>query len=201
MAVTKTVPVERIREAYDCGLRVFGENRVQEAVWKYPGLPSDIELHFIGPLQSNKVKFLPGLAQWVQSIDRVQIAEKLAARYREQGEQIVQVLIELNTSGEPSKHGFLTAEQALEAADAIIELEGLELRGAMTIGPLTGGERLIRTAFARLRGFFEVLQAKYPDRRIDTLSMGMSDDFEIAIEEGATMVRPGSVIFGSREPL
>ncbi len=198
VAVTKTVPVERIREAYDCGLRIFGESRVQEAVEKYPQLPEDIELHFIGHLQSNKVKHLPGLARWVQSVDRIEIAEKLAARYRNHGET-VQVLLELNTSGESTKHGFESIDQAFEAAAAIVKLDALELRGAMTIGPFTNDEQQIRAAFAYLRGFYKRLQSAYPDHAVDTLSMGMSNDFELAIQEGATMIRPGSVLFGPRD--
>jgi len=198
VAVTKTVPVEGIREAYECGLRVFGESRVQEAVEKIPQLPDDIEWHLIGHVQSNKVKHLPGLVSWVQSVDRPDIIDKLARRFGDQG-QTVQVLLELNTSGESSKHGFSSLAEAHRAAGRIVELQALELRGAMTIGPLTENESEIRTAFGTLRRFFEELQSAYSELRIDTLSMGMSGDFEIAIEEGATMIRPGSVLFGPRE--
>ncbi len=197
VAVSKTVAAERVREAYDCGLRVFGESRVQEAVEKAPELPKDIEWQFIGHLQSNKVKFLPQFADWVQSVDRVEIAEKLARRYHELG-RTVQVLLELNTSGEDSKHGFGSPQEALDAASQIAALDGVALRGAMTIGPFTDDESEIRAAFAVLRRFFEQLQTKLPDARLDTLSMGMSNDFEYAIEEGATMIRPGSVLFGPR---
>ncbi len=197
VAVSKTVSAEGVREAYDCGVRVFGESRVQEAVEKAPALPEDIEWHFIGHLQSNKVKFLPQFTDWVQSVDRVEIAEKLARRYHDLGRS-VQILLELNTSGEDSKHGFGSAQEALDAASQIAALEGVTLRGAMTIGPFTDDESEIRAAFAVLRRFFEDLQAQLPGSRLDTLSMGMSNDFEYAIEEGATMIRPGSVLFGSR---
>lgn len=223
MAVTKLQPWEAIREAYQGGVRIFGENRVQEARGKYRELLPGMELHLIGHLQSNKVKHVPSLFSWVDSIDRLSIAEELEKRLsKERGDagergdsgeegdnrgpgvhrgpenSPLQILLELNTSGEESKSGYPTYESLLRDIEKIFSLPHLQVRGLMTVGPLTTDTDQIRRAFRKLHHAFEDLKRRYPEAKLDTLSMGMSGDFEIAIEEGATMVRLGTILFGER---
>ncbi len=208
MAVTKTHPDSMVDLAWQAGIRLFGENRVQEAAAKYGGGPlpggehspaggrwPGCELHLIGHLQRNKARQAAGLFGCVQSIDKRETAEALAKACGEAGRSI-DVLLEMNTSGEPSKSGFLEESALLEAAGALSSLSGLRLRGLMTVGPLTEEVGPIAAAFARLRRLYERLRAEAPG--IDVLSMGMSGDFEIAVQEGATMVRLGTVLFGPR---
>ena len=211
MAVTKLQPWDAVWEAYQGGVRILGENRVQEAREKYRELLPGMELHLIGHLQSNKVKYVPSLFSWVDSVDRLSIAEELEKRLtKEMGSTAaqataqsvknlpLQILLELNTSGEASKSGYPTYESLLRDMERILSLPHLQVRGLMTIGPLTQDTDQIRRAFRMLNQAFEDLKRRYPGVRWDTLSMGMSADFEIAIEEGATMVRLGTILFGER---
>ena len=199
MAVTKTFPTEQIEVARQAGLTLFGENRVQEAQSKYRSLVDDaeLELHLIGHLQRNKAKIAASLFRCVQSIDKLQTAEALN-RYCEELGTSVDILLELNTSGEETKFGFGDAEQLWLACGQIARLHALRIRGVMTVGPFTNDKDRMRRSFASLRECFDGLHSRYPRLPLDTLSMGMSGDFEIAIEEGATMVRLGTVLFGSR---
>jgi len=206
VAVSKTVPPERIREAYDAGLRDFGENRVQEAEAKLPVLRElDITWHMIGHLQTNKARSARALFHWVQSLDSLRLAERLdrAPQAAEPGllhseETPLPVLIELNLGGEASKSGVAEAA-ALDLARAVSALPNLSLRGLMTVPPVTDDAEGARPYFARLREFARVIDsARLPEVRMDELSMGMSHDFEVAVEEGATLVRVGSAIFGER---
>jgi hypothetical protein len=199
MAVTKTHPFEDVLAAYQAGIRLFGENRVQEAVGKYTlPLPADMKLHMIGHLQSNKVKQIVPFVQCVESIDKVATAEELNKRAQASGKSI-DIMFEVNTSGEVSKNGFSEYEELSDALGAVLELAALRVTGLMTIGPLGGDEGQIRNAFILLRSMSDRLSTEYPQVALRELSMGMSGDFPIAVAEGATIVRVGTAIFGRRE--
>ena len=196
MAVTKTLPREIVQLAKAEGLSLFGENRVQEAQVKYEGLLESCELHLIGHLQRNKARMAAGVFRCVQSIDKTETAEALSKHCAEIGRDM-DVLLELNTSGEQSKSGFAGREELLACVDVMGKLPRLRLRGLMTVGPLTEDGAAVRASFSALRGVFaEISAGGMPG--FDTLSMGMSGDFEIAIEEGATLVRVGTALFGPR---
>ncbi len=196
IAVSKTFPVETIRQAYDAGLRVFGENKAQDFRDKAPLLPQDIEWHFIGHLQRNKIKYVVPRAELVQSVDSLKLAEALSA-YAIRNDKIQPVLLEVNTSGEDSKFG--TAPQdAVDLFQRIAELPGLSLKGLMTIGPFTDDAQTIRNAFRSLVKIRSELEKYIPENKLAILSMGMTHDYKIAIEEGSNMVRLGTAIFGAR---
>jgi pyridoxal phosphate enzyme (YggS family) len=195
MAVTKGFPRETVMEALEAGASLFGENRVQEAETKFTDLAGRCETHLIGHLQTNKAKAAAALFDCVQSIDSLHTAEALDARCGERG-RTMDVLLELNTSGEGSKSGFPGRDELAAGLAEVEKLLRLRVRGLMTVGPLTDDEGAIRAAFGRLRSAFEELAAGRPG--FDTLSMGMSSDFQIAIEEGATLVRVGTALFGPR---
>ena len=200
LAVTKTQPRSLVEAAVAAGLVLIGENRVQEAVAKLTPAPPGAELHLIGHLQRNKARAAAALFHTVQSIDKVETAAALQqARTRaEHSERVMDVLLELNTSGEAAKHGFTRDDELELAADAIAALDRIRVRGLMTMATWGGDEHAVRGCFERLRRLFERLAPGRP--AFDTLSMGMSGDFELAIEEGATLVRLGSVLFGERHP-
>ena len=197
MAVTKVKPREIAEEAYRAGIRLFGENRVQEAEEKYRDFHDDAELHIIGHLQTNKVKRIVGLASCVQSIDKLKTAQEIEKRFEEADP--IDVYLEFNTSGEESKSGYLRKERMFEDIEGMLHMKNLSIRGLMTIGPLTDDDAEIRSAFSFLRALFEETKSRYPQLPLEVLSMGMTSDYEAAIEEGATMVRIGSALFGSRE--
>lgn len=196
LAVTKTHPRQAVDEAVAAGMTLFGENRVQEAQAKYDGLDG-VELHLIGHLQRNKAKLVPGLFSWVESIDSFTTAEALSRRCDAAGTGC-SVLLQLNSSHEASKSGYADPEQLLDEAARIAELPAIALRGVMTIGPFTDDVAAISHAFAATRDAYERLARALPSAPVDTLSMGMSDDFEVAIGEGSTEIRLGSVLFGAR---
>jgi pyridoxal phosphate enzyme (YggS family) len=214
VAVTKTVEPGRIREAYEAGLRHFGENRVQEAQGKQAAL-SDLAVtwHLIGHLQTNKAKAAHEIFNWVHSVDSLRIAEKLdqvvkratnpsaeqAAGDPEATESLpLPVLIEVNLGGEATKTG-IEESAALELAGRIGQLKGLDLRGLMLVPPYFEEPEKSRPYFSRLRELTKVINsASLPGVRMDELSMGMSHDFEVALEEGATLIRVGTAIFGRR---
>lgn len=182
------------------GLVLIGENRVQEAEAKLTPAPLGAELHLIGHLQRNKARAAAALFHTVQSIDKVETAAALqhALTRAEHSERVVDVLLELNTSGEAAKHGYTREDELERAADAIAAVDRIRVRGLMTMAAWGGDEHAVRDCFERLRRLFERLAPGRP--AFDTLSMGMSADFELAIEEGATLVRLGSVLFGERHP-
>lgn len=195
LAVSKTFGAEQVTAAWQAGQRAFGENFVQEAVDKITELSQlDIEWHFIGPIQSNKTRLIAEHFSWVHSIERQKIAQRLNDARAEHLPPL-NVLIQVNVSGEASKSGVAPGDETALAA-AISELPRLRLRGLMTIPEPTSDPVLQRSRFAHLRTMLAALQAAHPGA--DTLSMGMSDDLESAIAEGATMVRVGSAIFGQR---
>jgi pyridoxal phosphate enzyme (YggS family) len=195
LAVSKTFPPERLREAAEAGQRAFGENYVQEGLAKIDALGDlGLEWHFIGPLQSNKTRQVAEHFAWVHSIDRLKIAERLAeARGAER--PALQVCIQVNVSGEASKSGVSPGDTAA-LAHGLAALPNLRLRGLMAIPEPTDDMALARQRFAALRELRDALNRK--GLALDTLSMGMSHDLEAAILEGATIVRVGSAIFGER---
>jgi pyridoxal phosphate enzyme (YggS family) len=198
VAVTKTVPPDRIRQAYSAGLRDFGENRVQEAADKRPAL-SDLTVtwHMIGHLQTNKARPARELFHWVHSVDSLRLATKLDQSVVCSGERL-QVLLEVNLGGEASKSG-VKEHEVLELAQQVSRLETLELRGLMTVPPFLEDPEQVRPYFRRLRELAgKIESARLPGISMRDLSMGMSHDFEVAIEEGATIVRVGTAIFGER---
>ena len=195
LAVSKTFPAGHIAEAFAAGQRAFGENHVQEGVEKITVLAAlPLEWHFIGPIQSNKTRLVAQHFNWVHSVEREKIAERLNAA-RPEGTAPLNVCIQVNVSGEATKSGVAPgAEAAL--ADAIARLPRLKLRGLMAIPEPTSDVALQRRRFALLRELKDGLRAR--GHALDTLSMGMTDDFEAAILEGATIVRIGTAIFGPR---
>jgi pyridoxal phosphate enzyme (YggS family) len=199
VAVTKGVPARRVSEAIAAGVRMIGENRVREGSEKKPEVAGDAEWHLIGHLQTNKVARALETFDVVQTIDSLRLAREIDARATRGGRR-VPVLVEVNVSGEGTKSG-VTREGFFELLEGMAPLGGLEVRGLMTLGPLTDDEAAIRQAFARLRWLGEAaaLQGLVAAReRPVELSMGMSDDFEAAILEGSTMVRIGRALFGPR---
>jgi len=203
MAVTKTFPPEIIREAYNAGHRLFGENRVQEFTEKVPSLAdlSGIEFHLIGHLQSNKASKAAQIFAGIDSVDSLHLAEKLNAAASKAGKRL-HVLVEINAGGEAAKSGVALDSPELESIlRAAPRLENLEFRGLMSIPPLTEDPEGARPFFSMLRRLRDQIAAcKLPAVTVDTLSMGMSHDFEVAIEEGSTCVRIGTAIFGLRPP-
>jgi len=198
VAVTKTVPPDRIRQAYEAGLRDFGENRVQEASAKRPAL-SDLTVtwHLIGHLQSNKARPARELFHWVHSVDSLRLAEKLH-QVAMCGIDRMPVLLEVNLGGEATKSGVGESE-VIPLVEQIAPLETLEVRGLMVIPPFFEDPEHARPFFRRLRQLARDVEARgIPNVSMQELSMGMSHDFEVAIEEGATIVRVGTAIFGPR---
>jgi len=198
VAVSKTVPPERIRQAYDGGLRDFGENRVQEAGAKRPPLADlDATWHLVGHLQTNKARQARELFQYIHSVDSLRLAEKLNNAAVPSCQRLP-VLLEVNLGEEPTKSGARGGE-VLQLAEGVGLLPTLELRGLMVIPPFFEDPEQARPFFRRLRELAAMIQSrKLPGVSMGELSMGMSHDFEVAIEEGATMVRIGTAIFGPR---
>lgn len=198
VAASKTVPVERLREAVDAGIRHLGENRLQEALPKIETLDREGVLwHFIGTLQRRKVKSVVGRFETIHSVDSLALAEEINRQAREAGLR-QRVLLEVNLGGEASKGGFAPTELA-EALPALSELSGLDIRGLMAIPPPTPTAEDARPYFRQLRELAQALTAQgCRNINMQELSMGMSHDFPVAIEEGATYVRVGTAIFGAR---
>jgi PLP dependent protein len=193
VAVTKTVPAERINESIDAGVTVIGENRVGEAEEKRGFVKQGATWHLIGHLQRNKVKKALGLFQMIQSIDKLETATEIEQR----AALPVDILIEVNSSGEQTKSG-VSPEGFFSLVDQLRPLTKITIKGVMTVGPFTNDEERIRGAFRLTRRLFEQLKTREPDLDIRHLSMGMSADYGVAIEEGSTMVRVGSAIYGPR---
>ena len=196
LAVAKTFPAEAIRAVYGLGQRAFGENYVQEAAAKRDALRdlADVEWHLIGPLQSNKTALAAASFDWIETVDRLKVAQRLSAQ-RPAGMPPLDLCLEVNVSGEASKGGIAPAD-ALTLARALAVLPGLRLRGVMGIPAPTAEVARQHREFGALRACFEALRSD--GLTVDTLSMGMSADLEIAIAEGASQVRIGTAIFGGR---
>jgi len=199
IAVSKTMPAESIREAYAAGLREFGENRVQEAAAKRPALSDlDVVWHLIGHLQSNKAKQACQLFDWVQSVDSLHIAERIDRFAAALGRKLP-VLIEVHLGEEASKFG-VEEDELVRRAEQVGALSSLELLGLMVLPPFFDDPEDVRPYFRRLRELAARIEARnLPGVSMRELSMGMSHDFEIAVEEGATIVRVGTAIFGARQ--
>lgn len=197
LAVSKTFPVEDIMQAYADGQRLFGENRLQEALEKIPTMPADCRWHLIGPLQRNKVrKALAAGFAMLQAVDSLRLAECIS-RIAGEEDCTARILLEVNVDGEESKHGF-TPEGLEEEWDSLTALPGLDICGLMCIPAPTENPEDARPAFRTLRQLAEKLRARGP-LPLPELSMGMSHDYTVAVEEGATIVRVGSAIFGKRD--
>ncbi|MGH8763649.1 MAG: YggS family pyridoxal phosphate-dependent enzyme [Nitrosospira sp.] len=195
LAASKTNPPECLREAFSAGQAIFGENYLQEALIKIAALTDlPIEWHFIGPIQSNKTKRIAENFAWVHSIDRKKIADRLS-KDRPESLPPLQVCLQVNVSGEDSKSGA-SPEEVADLAAHVVALPRLKLRGVMAIPELTKATALQRSQFRMLKEAYDQLKGAGYD--LDTVSMGMSEDMDIAIEEGATMVRVGTAIFGPR---
>lgn len=198
VAVSKTHPVEAIREAYEAGQRHFGESRPQELKQKYEALPKDIAWHMIGHLQTNKIKYIVPFVAMIESVDSERLCEAIE-REAAKCDRVVDCLLEIHVAQEESKTGWDEKELiSYVKSGAFRSLPHLRVRGVMGIASNTDEEELIRRDFMALRTAFERLQPHFDDA-FDTLSMGMSDDYPTAIECGSTSVRVGSLIFGTRD--
>lgn len=197
VAVTKTVGVPAILEALDAGIEIIGENRVQEAWDKYEAIGDRARWHMIGHLQRNKVKRVLEFAEMIQSVDSLRLAKEVQ-KQAQKLDRSVDVLLEVNTSGEETKYGF-SPDNTVAAIEQIAELPNLNIKGLMTIGAFLPDPEDVRPCFRRLHALRdEVRQRAIAGVDMEVLSMGMTDDFEVAVEEGATMVRIGRSIFGER---
>lgn len=197
ICVTKTKPVEMLQEAYDAGQRNFGENKVQEIIRKKPLLAEDIKWHMIGHLQRNKVRQLIGQTVMIHSVDSLRLAETISAEAEKAG-IVMPILIEVNAADEEGKFG-VAPDRAEALIRAVSPLKGIHVEGLMTIAPYTDDPETNRQYFARLRELAVDIGQKCIDNvSMNVLSMGMTGDFEIAVEEGATHVRVGTGIFGER---
>ncbi len=196
IAVTKTKPVSLIKEAVECGLLEFGENRVQEVLEKYDEIDG-VSWHLIGHLQKNKVKYIIDKVKLIHSVDSLDLAKEID-RQAKKIEKIQEILIQVNISGEESKFG-IKPNEAASLCEAIKDLENIKVKGLMTMAPLGAEESELHKIFGGLRKLSIDIREKNIDNiDMEELSMGMSGDFEIAVSEGATMVRVGTGIFGTR---
>ena len=197
IAVSKTKPVETLQEAYDLGVRIFGENKVQELTAKYEALPKDIHWHMIGHLQTNKVKYIIDKAELIHSVDSLKLTEtieKEAAKH----DLIADILVEVNVAEEESKFG-MKMEEVIPFVEKVSAFPHVRVRGLMTIAPFVEDPEENRSIFADLHKLYIDIKKKNHDNdTVSVLSMGMTNDYEVAIEEGATMVRVGTGIFGAR---
>lgn len=197
IAVSKTKPVEVLQEAYDAGVRIFGENKVQELIDKYEVLPKDIQWHMIGHLQTNKVKYIVDKVACIHSVDSLKLAEVIE-KEAEKKDCKVNILIEVNVAEEESKFG-LSMEEVIPFVEKVATFPHICIRGLMTIAPFVENAEENRTIFKNLHELSVDIMSKNIDNvNVSILSMGMTNDYEVAIEEGATMVRVGTGIFGKR---
>jgi len=195
VAVTKTATIEQIKEAISVGVKIIGENKVQEAKEKYQILSTDIEWHLVGHLQTNKVKYAIEIFDLIHSVDSIKLAKEIDKRSLQFG-MITNVLVEVNVSGEETKYG-IKPEEVEPFLEEISEFSRIKVRGLMTIAPIVEDKEEVRPYFRKLRKLFEKIKIEnMKNIRMDYLSMGMTEDFETAIEEGANMVRIGRGIFG-----
>ncbi|MDP3916254.1 MAG: YggS family pyridoxal phosphate-dependent enzyme [Bacteroidota bacterium] len=200
VAVSKTKPAELLLEAYDCGQRSFGENKVQEMVWKFDELPKDIEWHFIGHLQTNKIKYIAPFVHLIHGVDSFKLLKSIDAEAKKVG-RIIPCLLQFHIAEEETKFGLSMQEatEMLNSAEFKV-LGNVKISGVMGMATYTDDENQIRKEFANLKKNFEKLKSEFFTANFDfkEISMGMSGDYLIAIAEGSTMVRIGSTIFGER---
>ena len=200
IAVTKTHPFSLIQKCYDAGITAIGENRIQEASKKFASFDSmpDLARRFIGHLQSNKVKKCLELFDTIDSVDSVKLLKKISNTALQQ-ERTIHVLLEINASGETQKHGFLPDQ--LNDISECFNIPNINIEGLMTVGPFTRDKEKIRDSFIQLRALRTRIKQSVIQSDMMELSMGMSGDYEIAVEEGSTMIRLGTALFGRRTPL
>ena len=198
VAVTKTHPFQSIKEAYDAGIKSIGENRVQEASQKFESFEHmpNITKRFIGHLQTNKVKKCIDLFDTIDSVDSLKLAKKIS-QVAETLNKTISVLLEINTSGEKQKHGF--SPELTENMMSCFNEKYIKIKGLMTIGPHTNDKGKLRNSFFQLRELQDIIKNSLKTDQLTELSMGMSGDYEIAIEEGSTMIRLGTKLFGKRD--
>ncbi|MDF2431532.1 MAG: dependent protein [Mucilaginibacter sp.] len=200
IAVSKTKPVEEVQEAYDAGQRLFGENMVQELVEKYEHLPKDIQWHLIGHLQSNKVKYIAPFISMIQSVDSLKLLQEIN-KHALKNSRVIDCLLQIYIADEETKFGF-GFDEAIELlrSDEFAALKNIRIRGLMAIATNTDNEKQIKDEYYELKTFFDGIKQSFfrKDNNFDTLSMGMSADYKLAIEQGSNMVRLGSTIFGQR---
>ncbi|HWZ14313.1 MAG TPA: YggS family pyridoxal phosphate-dependent enzyme [Mucilaginibacter sp.] len=200
LAVSKTKPVEDIKQAYDAGQRLFGENMVQELLEKYEHLPADIQWHLIGHLQSNKVKYIAPFISMIQSVDSLKLLQEIN-KHAEKHKRVIDCLLQIYIADEETKFG-LGFDEAIELLrdEQLAELKNIRICGLMGIATNTDNEKQIKEEYYELKTFFDGIKQSFfrKDPAFDTLSMGMSSDYQIAIEQGSTMIRLGSTIFGQR---
>src|SRR5258708_5027000 len=200
IAVSKTKSVEEIKEAYDAGQRLFGENMVQELVDKYETLPKDIQWHLVGHLQTNKVKYIAPFISMIQSVDSLKLLQEIN-KHAEKSNRVIDCLLQIYIADEETKFGlgFYEAIELLRSEE-LAALKHIRIRGLMGIATNTENEKQIKDEFYELKTFFDGIKQSYfrKDKTFDTLSMGMSSDYKLAIEQGSNMVRLGSTIFGIR---
>jgi PLP dependent protein len=202
VAVSKTKPVEEIRALYDLGQRDFGENYVQELIEKEANLPKDIRWHFIGHLQSNKVKFLAPFIYMIQSVDSLKLLQEID-KHAARNQRVIPCLFQIHIASEETKFGMdeTELETLILSVNAIRQDSGFRhavISGCMGMASLTEDQTQIRGEFDRLRALFQKIKSSFPSDPVDTLSMGMSSDYPLAVQAGSTMVRIGSLIFGER---
>lgn len=201
VAVSKTKPSEDILEAYHHGQKIFGENKVQEMVGKYESLPKDIEWHFIGHLQTNKIKYMAPFVSMIHGVDSFKLLKSIDSEARKTG-RVISCLLQFHIAEEETKFG-LSLEEALEMlnSETYQSLNNIAIKGVMGMATYTDDEQQIRKEFATLRSYYEILKKDYFAQApsFKEISMGMSGDYLIAVEEGSTMVRIGSNIFGERD--
>ncbi len=199
IAVSKTKPVDMLREAYDCGCRDFGENKVQELTEKYEVLPKDIRWHMIGHLQRNKVKYIVGRVFLIHSVDSLRLAEEIS-RESVKKQVTTQILIEVNAAGEQSKFGMTDKEAVFRLVEQAAALPGIAVRGLMTVAPYVENGEENRQYFQALKQLsVDIMRKNIDNVSMDVLSMGMTGDYEVAVSEGAGYVRVGTGIFGERD--
>ncbi len=197
LAVSKTIDVERIKEAVACGLKELGENKVQEILEKYEPMGEEVKWHLIGHLQTNKVKYIIDKVKLIHSVESLKLAEEISKRAKK-ANKVMDILIEVNMAAEESKFG-VAPEDTLSLIQKIALLDNICIRGLMTVAPFVENSEENRECFRRMKQLSVDINAEKIDNvYMDILSMGMSNDFEIAIEEGATIVRVGTSIFGRR---
>ncbi len=197
IAVSKTMPIEDLQVIYDSGIRQFGENKVQELTGKIETMPSDINWHMIGHLQRNKVKYIAGKVKMIHSVDSYRLAEEINIQAKKKG-VIEPVLIEVNAAGEASKFG-VRLDEAKQLCNEVASLDSVKIMGLMTIAPNVVVPEENREIFHKIKGLAVDIEKENIDNvDMSIISMGMTNDFEVAIEEGATHVRVGTAIFGKR---
>jgi len=200
IAVSKTRSAEEIMEAYNCGHRLFGENKVQELLKKKDILPSDIQWHLIGHLQTNKVKLIASFISVIESVDSIKLLE-LINQEANKNNRVIDILLQVHIATEETKFGFDTLEiESIDWISVVADLKNVRIRGLMGMASFSSEEQMVRREFKKLKSLFISLREKY-FQNIDyfsELSMGMSGDWPIAVEEGSTMIRVGSAIFGQR---